>query len=198
VATTSLTDGRSARAARTRDAVVEALLSLLDDGIFRPTARQVAERAGVSLRSVYVHFDDLEDLFTAAAHSHFERVRDLVQAIPGDGPLETRLDAFVRQRERIHEASAQVRRAAVLQEPFSPALAQVLSLGRQFSRAEIETVFARELERRSGTERDRLLLEIEVISNASTWEAFRLQHDLPAEAARQIVADMLRALLRDA
>src|ERR1044072_5768679 len=66
------TDGRSARAARTRDAVVEALLSLLDEGNLRPTARQVAERAGVSLRSVYVHFDDLEDLFTAAAHRFFE------------------------------------------------------------------------------------------------------------------------------
>jgi AcrR family transcriptional regulator len=198
VATTSLTDGRSARAARTRDAVVEALLSLLDDGIFRPTARQVADRAGVSLRSVYVHFDDLEDLFTAAAHNHFARVHDLVESIPGDGPLEKRLDAFVRQRERIHEASAQVRRAAVLQEPFSPALAQVLSLGRQFSRAEIETVFAPELGRRKGADRDRLLVELEVISNASTWEALRLQHDLPTGKAREIVADMLRAFLRDA
>jgi AcrR family transcriptional regulator len=198
VAATSLTDGRSARAARTRDAVVEALLSLLDDGSFRPTARQVAERAGVSLRSVYVHFDDLEDLFTAAAHSHFERVRDLVEAIPGDGPLDTRLDAFVRQRERIHEASAQVRRAAVLQEPFSPALAEVLSLARQLSRAEIETVFASELGRHDGTDRHHLLLELEIVSNASTWEALRLQHDLPSEQARQVVADMLQALLHDA
>jgi TetR/AcrR family transcriptional regulator of autoinduction and epiphytic fitness len=198
VAATSLTDGRSARAARTRDAVVEALLSLLDDGNFRPTARQVANRAGVSLRSVYVHFDDLEDLFTAAAHSHFERVRDLVEAIPGDGPLETRVDAFVRQRERILEASAQVRRAAVLQEPFSPALAEVLALARQLSRAEIETVFASELDRHVGADRHHLLLELEVVSNASTWEALRLQHDLPAEQARQVVADMLQALLHDA
>lgn len=198
MAATSLTDGRSARAARTRDAVVEALLSLLDDGNFRPTARQVAERAGVSLRSVYVHFDDLEDLFIAAAHNHFERVRDLVESIPGDGPVERRLDAFVRQRERIHEASAQVRRAAVLQEPFSPALAEVLSLARQLSRAEIEIVFAPELDRRNGADRNRLLLELEVIANASTWEALRLQHDLPSERAREVVADMLRALLHDA
>ena len=198
MAATSLTDGRSARAARTRDAVVEALLSLLDEGNFRPTARQVAERAGVSLRSVYVHFDDLEDLFTAAAHNHFARVRDLVEAIPGDGPLDTRLEAFVRQRERIHEASAQVRRAAVLQEPFSPALAEVLSLARQLSRAEIETVFAPELGRRDGADRNRLLLQLEVASNASTWEALRLQHDLPAERAREVVSDMLQAFLHDA
>src|SRR5439155_27204654 len=99
VAATSPPDGRSAAAARTRDAVVEALLSPLDDGNFRPTARQVAERAGVSLRSVYVHFDDLEDLFTAAAHNHVERMRDLVESVPAEGPLESRLDAFLRQRE---------------------------------------------------------------------------------------------------
>ncbi len=160
MAATSLTDGRSARAARTRDAVVEALLSLLDDGNYRPTARQVAERAGVSLRSVYVHFDDLEDLFTAAAHNHFERVRDLVQAIPGDGPLESRLDAFVRQ--------------------------------------EIELVFAPELGRRDDAGGERLVMELEVVSNASTWEVLRLQHDLSAEAARDTVARMLRAFLRDA
>jgi AcrR family transcriptional regulator len=197
VATTSLTDGRSARAARTRDAVVEALLSLLDDGNFRPTARQVAERAGVSLRSVYVHFDDLEDLFTAAAHRHFERVRGLVEAIPGDGPLNARLDAFARQRERIHEVSAQVRRAAVLQEPFSPALTEVLALARGLSRAEIEVVFRPEIARRTGADRERLILQLEVLSSASMWETLRLQHDVKPAAARETVADMLRACLRE-
>jgi AcrR family transcriptional regulator len=178
--------------------VVEALLSLLDDGNFRPTARQVAERAGVSLRSVYVHFDDLEDLFTAAAHNHFERVRDLVESIPGDGPLDSRLDVFVRQRARIHEASAQVRRAAVLQEPFSPALAEVLSMARKLSRAEVELVFAPELGRRDDAGREHLAVELEVIANASTWEVLRLQHDLSADAARETIARLLRACLRDA
>jgi TetR/AcrR family transcriptional regulator, regulator of autoinduction and epiphytic fitness len=198
VATTSLTDGRSARAARTRDAVVEALLSLLDEGNFRPTARQVAERAGVSLRSVYVHFDDLEDLFTAAAHRHFERMRDVIEAIPGDGPLDARLEAFTRQRERIHETSARVRRAAVLQEPFSPALAEVLALARSLSRAEIEIVFGPEIARRKGGDRERLIVQLEVLSGASTWETLRLQLDVSPRAARETVTDMLRSCLRDA
>lgn len=197
MASTSLTDGRSARAARTRDAVVEALLSLLDEGNFRPTARQVAERAGVSLRSVYVHFDDLEDLFTAAAHRHFKRVRSLVEAIPGDGPLDARLDAFAHQRERIHEASAQVRRAAVLQEPFSPALAEVLTLARGLSRAEIEVVFRPEIARRKGAARERLILQLEVLSSASMWATLRQQHDVSPAVAREAVTDMLRACLRE-
>jgi TetR/AcrR family transcriptional regulator, regulator of autoinduction and epiphytic fitness len=198
VAATSLTDGRSARAARTRDAVVEALLSLLDDGNFRPTARQVADRAGVSLRSVYVHFDDLEDLFTAAAHNHFERVRDLIERIPDHGPLETRLDLFTRQRARIHEASAQVRRAAVLQEPFSPALAEVLALARKLSRAEIEVVFGTELAERDGADRTRLAIELDMLSSASVWETLRVHYDQSADEARQIVAETLTSRLRDA
>jgi TetR/AcrR family transcriptional regulator, regulator of autoinduction and epiphytic fitness len=197
VAATSLTDGRSARAVRTRDAVVEALLSLLDDGNFRPTARQVAERAGVSLRSVYVHFDDLEDLFTAAAHRHFERVRDLVERIPDHGPLETRLDLFTRQRARIHEASARVRRAAVLQEPFSPALAEVLGLARELSRAEIELVFGPELSRRESVERERLVIELDLLASAAVWETLRTHYDQCADGARDIVADTLRSCLRE-
>jgi TetR/AcrR family transcriptional regulator of autoinduction and epiphytic fitness len=198
VAATSLTDGRSARAARTRDAVVDALLSLLDDGNLRPTARQVAQRAGVSLRSVYVHFDDLDDLFTAAAHQHFERVRDLIERIPDRGPFETRLDLFTRQRARIHEASTHVRRAAVLQEPFSSALAEVLALARNLSRAEIELVFGEEIGRREGDGRTRVVVQLDMLSSATTWETLRLQYDQSPDEAREIVANLLRACLRDA
>ena len=119
----STTDGRSLRAVRTREAVVEALLTLNDEGNLRPTAREIADRAGVSLRSVYVHFEDLEDLFSAAAAKQFERLMALYRPLPHDGPLADRLAAFVAQRTRIMEAAAPVHRAALLQEPFSPALA---------------------------------------------------------------------------
>jgi AcrR family transcriptional regulator len=45
-------DGRSARSRRTRTAVVDALLRLLRAGNLRPTAREIASEAGISLRSV--------------------------------------------------------------------------------------------------------------------------------------------------
>ena len=54
-------------AARTRTAVVDALLTLNARGHLRPTARDIAAEAGVSLRSVYVHFDDLEALFVESS-----------------------------------------------------------------------------------------------------------------------------------
>ena len=42
---TDVLDGRSARATRTRHAVVAALMALIEDGELRPTARRVAELA---------------------------------------------------------------------------------------------------------------------------------------------------------
>ena len=69
---TSSADGRLTRAARTRTAVVDALLTLNERGQLRPTARDIAAEAGVSLRSVYVHFDDLEALFVESSRRHTE------------------------------------------------------------------------------------------------------------------------------
>ena len=125
-------------------------------------------------------------------------MRDLIERIPDQGPLDKRLDLFTRQRARIHEASGQVRRAAVLQEPFSPALAEVLALARKLSRAEIELVFGQELDGRTGAERERLVIELDMLASASVWEVLRLQYDQSADAAREIVAGTLRACLRDA
>ena len=58
-------------------------------------------------------------------------------------------------------------------------------------------MFAPELARRDGASRERLVTELEVVSNASTWEVLRFHHDLSSEAARDTVARMLRAFLRD-
>ncbi len=189
------TDGRSLRAARTREAVVEALLSLNDEGNLRPTAREIADRAGVSLRSVYVHFEDLEDLFSAAAAKQFERLVTLYVPLPTDGPLPDRLDAFVSQRARIMEAAAPVRRAALLQEPFSPALAQVMALTRKAGRDEIERVFVTELERERGAAGERLRASLDVAAGPGTWETLRVHDGLSVEQARLVVTEMLTKLL---
>ena len=66
-------DGRIARGARARAAIVDALLALIEAGELRPSAARIAERAGVSLRSVFQHFKDVESLFAAMADRQRER-----------------------------------------------------------------------------------------------------------------------------
>ena len=195
MAATSITDGRSARAARTREAVVEALLSLNDEGILRPTAREIADRAGVSLRSVYVHFEDLEDLFSAAAEKQFERMLSLYVQLPTTGPLPERLDAFLGQRARMMEVAAPVRRAALLQEPFSPALAEVMQVSRKAARDEVERVFALELDRQRSKGRQRLLAQLDVVAGPSTWETLRVHEGFPVDEAKAVIREMVTKLL---
>ena len=100
-------DGRSVRAERTRTAIVDALLSLLDEGDVKPTAERVASRAKVSERSVFQHFSDREALFEAAAQRQFERVIPKLvsdtartRALPADRHLRRPAGAAVRDDRR--------------------------------------------------------------------------------------------------
>jgi AcrR family transcriptional regulator len=189
-------DGRSARSARTRDAVVRALLGLISEGDVRPTAGRIAERAGISLRSVYVHFDDLDDLFIAAAHEQRGRVFALTRKLPATGPFEVRLAAFVDQRTRVLEAIAAVAKAAALQEPFSPAIAASSKVAREFGRSELETVFAIELANLDPAVRDHAFDAADTLTAAETWDFLRVRRHLDPEAARATIATSLRLLLR--
>ena len=85
----------------------------------------------MSLRSVYVHFDDLEDLFLAAAKRHVELISGMLVEVPDTGPLRSRAETMVRMRSRIWEEVGNILRAAALQEPFSPTLARWLAGGAQ-------------------------------------------------------------------
>src|SRR5437763_16935587 len=113
-------DGRAARSVRTRRAIVDALRALHHDGDLRPTAPRVAERAGVSLRTVWQHFADLETLLVEAGRRDYEIAVRYVVPVDPAAPLPARTRELVSQRGRMYEALAPVWRAAKLQEPFSP------------------------------------------------------------------------------
>ena len=140
-------DGRRARGERARTAVVDAILDLLQEGDLKPTAERVAERAGVSLRLVFHHFADLESLYAAAADRQFERLRLLIKPIPSDGAFDQRLETFLRQRARMWERIAPVRRASLRFEPFSKELGRRLADARAIARKEAASVFRTEIEK---------------------------------------------------
>jgi AcrR family transcriptional regulator len=191
VGETNVTDRRIERANRTRDNVVDALLVLIEEGNLRPTAREIASRAGVSLRSLYVHFDDVEALFHAAAIRHKMRASENPTPLVTTGPFEDRLTAFLNNRICWYEAGRNIRLAALLQEPFSPALHSILEEGRQAGRAELDKVFATELSgRKAGTKRAAL----DAMTHPAAWNVLRNQHGLSVDAAKTAMSDMVRAL----
>jgi AcrR family transcriptional regulator len=176
--------------------VVRALLGLIAEGDLRPTAGRIAERAEISLRSVYVHFDDLDDLFLAAAAEQRGRVLALVRKLPSTGPFESRIEAFVEQRARVLEAIAAVAKATGLQEPFSPALAAATKSARDLGRAELEEVFATELAALDDGTRLHALDACDALTNSDAWDYFRVRRGLPSHEAAATLATSLRLLLR--
>jgi len=188
-------DGRTARSVRTREAVVEALLDLLSEGNPRPTAREIAEQAGVSVRSVYVHFDDLEDLFLAATGRLLERIEPLAAPVPSDGPLGERVTAFTARQAKVLDATAPVRLAASLQAPFSPVIARVHTEVYLASLVELERVFGTELDRLRDPDRRRLLLSLEVITSGTAWNTLRTDAHLSFAEGEALMRDHLTQLL---
>ena len=56
------TDGRRQRSLRSREKILKAMWELMLAGDMEPSAADIAERAGVGLRSVFRHFEDLDTL----------------------------------------------------------------------------------------------------------------------------------------
>ena len=191
-------DGRAARSAKTRNAIADALLDLLADGRLRPTAREIADRARVSVRSVYVHFDDLEDLFCVAAKRHFTRIAPMLAPAPATGALSERADALVRQRIRLYAQAGTVARATRLHAAFSPTLARILREAQTRSRADLERLFENELQALSPAHRTSTLAVLDVLTGPDAWETLRERYDIDDETAIRRVTDSIVLHLRAA
>ena len=131
----SADDGRRQRRERNRDAVVQAVLELVREGELAPGAEAVAARAGLSARSVFRYFDDLDDLCRAGIAHQVALVRPILDQQPShDGTLADRVAAVVAQRVDLFEAMGPVGSFARLRAPFQPLIAEQLAAARRVLR----------------------------------------------------------------
>src|SRR5207249_1361982 len=119
----------------------DACLALVDEGDLRPSAVRISERAGVSVRSVFQHFDDMEALFTATSDRLGERIAPLQMTVDPDMPLDERIRTVVRQRAPMLEAITPFRRAANVHAPFADEVNTRVQMGHTFLRGEVGRIF---------------------------------------------------------
>lgn len=189
------TDGRRARGERNRDAVVDAILDLIIEGNSKPGAAEIAERAGVSMRSVFRHFDDLESLYAAALDRHVDRLRPLFVPPPATGSLASRIDAVVAQRARLYEAMTPVRRVGMRLRDRSEALRQGLETGRRTLRDQLAELFAAELTPLDAKTRRELLDALEAAGSWESWDQLRSAQGRSVARASAALGRTLTALL---
>jgi AcrR family transcriptional regulator len=182
-------DGRLLRSERSREAIVQATLDLVGQGILRPTAEQVAEGARVGIRTVFRHFSDMESLFSEMNSRLRQSAEPLLLAGDRSGSLEERARGAVQRRVAMYEHIAPYRRSAGLSRWRSA------YLQRQ------ETVFVRELreallswlpELKSAPE---LLEAADAATSFEAWDRLRSQQRLGQARARDTMECLLLALL---
>jgi AcrR family transcriptional regulator len=187
-------DGRSARSERTRRAIVAAHLGLIDEGDLKPTGERIAERAGVSLRTLWTNFKDMETLFAATGELVAERQDGMDRPIATELPLTERVEEFCRQRVGVLEMLAPSARASQLREPFSAQLRKNRAGNIARVRRRIEEVFAPEIAT-AGATGDQLVSALVVMCTWSAWSMMRDELHMSVEDARGVMSRTVAALL---
>lgn len=187
-------DGRAQRAQRTRELLVAANLALLEEGELRASAQRVADRAGVSVRTLFLHFPDMESLFAATAGTILEDQRRAARPISVDLPLEVRIAKFARQRARRLEHLAPYALASQVREPFSPMMRRYRAKHVEAVQAQIEVLFAAELPA-DETARREVVQAMTVASTWGGWSVLRQHMGLGVSRARGVMLRTLTALL---
>ena len=188
-------DGRLLRSRRTRDRVLDAFLALIEEGDLSPTAQRVAARAEVSRRTVFHQFEDLDTLHRLAGERLRERVAAVSDPIDPALPLRERLDAFARRRRRVLTLLHPLASAARLREPVSEALRDNRDALLAVARAQLETVFAPELEPMAEPARRRLLAALGLVSSWAAWWQLREESGFDADEAEAVLRGGMAALL---
>ncbi|MBW2397060.1 MAG: TetR/AcrR family transcriptional regulator [Deltaproteobacteria bacterium] len=194
-------DGRLDRRVKSRLAICDACLDLVEDGVLQPSADEIAERADVSRRSIFNHFRDLAELSDAVVEVGMQRCAPLLKKISEDEPIGQRLERFCEVRSAFLEATV----------PFTRSLTVRILVGNEGEQAwrvtqdalrlhgeEIKRLFRRELT--SGS-KDEQLETVEALAAATsplTWEVLRHSQGLSMARARSVMKRTLTALLRDA
>ena len=96
-------DGRSDRGLRTHERIVLALFELIKEGNLQPRGEEIAERAGVAVRTLFRHFDDMDGLFDTAMAFMSEQF-DVDLVVPKiEGTLEERALAYAKAQGDLYE-----------------------------------------------------------------------------------------------
>ena len=188
-------DGRAARGERTRQRILGALLELVMEGRPRPSGPEMAERAGVALRTIAYSFPTRESLMQAAARAFLARSQQVGEGERWDGPRGDRVRRYVAMRADYLEETAQIRRAGALDERSSPALAEAARLERLNRRKLAGTAFAPELVSRRGAQREVLLDALDLLSSGVVWDELRFRLGRSTAATLRVLEAKVEASL---
>jgi AcrR family transcriptional regulator len=189
MATATSLDGRTARRIANRNRILDAALEL---GAERTdvTVTDIAQRAGVSERSIYNHFPSVRELIAGMYERGAEKLRPLFAYLPSpDDRFEDRVRGWVAVWARIQEEIAPIRWRALVAESEFPDLQPELGQLRSMHKAEIERMFPE-------IETDTARNAVVAMTDSLAWRALRRHQGLSFEQSCEVVEEQIRRIAR--
>jgi AcrR family transcriptional regulator len=185
-------DGRRLRRQQNREAVIDALLASFRDGVYQPSSSEIAQRAGLSSRSLFRYFDDIDDLHRAATARELRRARPLLEIGVGrEAATEVKIRAVAAARVRLFEQMVPSATAARVAARRYAVVASELAERRSFLRAQLAELFAPEL---AGA-RSVLLPALDVLCSFESYELLRFDQRLSRPKTEGALVAALTTLL---
>jgi AcrR family transcriptional regulator len=188
-------DGRRLRSERTRQYIIEAYLALLRESPRVPTAAQIAERAGYSVRSLFERFPDLLALSLAAADYAFAQANTQAVIRNVDADRATRIRTQVETRGQTCEKWLPLWRALTRNLHYSEELKARMWRVREAVRLRLELMYRLELATMTAVERQRTLIALEAITDFESWARMRETFALSVEEAGAVWIRVIDGLL---
>ena len=186
--------GRTASMQRTREEILDAVVSLSESWYDEVTLGDVARRAGVSQQTVVNHFGSKMNLYVTAIRERYApEVKELRRsARPGDAA--SVVDAVMSDYEVTGDRTWRLVCLAGRMEELRP----VVAGGRRAHREFVEHAFAPVLPRRGSRSRERLVTLVAVALDVTTWHQLRRDTGLSRAETGEHVLQLVRALLPSA
>ena len=193
----SAVDGRSLRRERNRQDIVDALLGLIENGETEISAALIASKAGLSERSIFRYFDDVNDLYRSVCDLAFSKEIEfaLIDDV-GIGSLDTKIENFVNQRVRIYTMNEKIAPAARSFAFKNPIIKNQLVVGRKLLRTQIIKHFAQEL---SVFDKQQQQVALAIIDSLTTFEYYdmmRSDQKMSVQTIKSVLTESIRKALQ--
>src|SRR5262245_7269088 len=148
-----------------------------------PTAAQIADRAGYSVRSVFERFPDLSKLRLAAADYGLAQAAALAPPRHVEGDRLTRIRSQVETRAGTCERGVALWRVLVASVSEDEELKDRVRISRERTIDRLEVMYRPELQTLPEPDRRYLLIALEAITDIESWANMREQHGLSVDQA---------------
>ncbi len=182
--------------AERRTRALDAFIDLTLERGAHPRPEEVAERADVSIASLYRYFTDLDELRHDAVARLVERDPDLFTISNiGVGDRQERIASFASARLALHETLHPLQLLARSVGRHDPAAQKHLDTVRATMTDQIRRHFSAELQTLDPTRREGTVAAIAVLTSVESWEQFRRSHDRTPAQTRRAWIDAIDRIL---